>query len=306
MTTTPIEGTTGAQALAPAAASTVTAADLAAYRDAVRSALPAAGTGSPADGSASPVHAFVLAHTVAEQTVAALTAAEDGPVSVVHLGQDIRCRRLIAAGERVTVRLDVLGARREPRGTRVALRSLLSGDADGGAEPFAELLTSALLVGATALDPFGDISGGAPAPKPAGSGEPALATHELTEEWISRYAHASGDLNPIHLDQEAARAAGFGSVIAHGMSVVALAVEEITDRYADGDPSRVRGIGARFSSPVAPGEELRLELQPDAAGLVVRFTGRTPAGPAVKSGWVQLADPAAPSGAVPTGGSHER
>lgn len=132
----------------------------------------------------------------------------------------------------------------------------------------------------------------------------------MTEEWIARYARASGDLNPIHLDRDAARAAGFASVIAHGMSVVALAVEEITDRYAEGDPARVRGIGARFSSPVAPGEPLRLELQPDAAGRVVRFTGRTPAGPAVKSGWVQLAGPGTDSGtdsgAAATGGSHER
>ncbi|QXE33138.1 MaoC family dehydratase N-terminal domain-containing protein [Streptomyces sp. GMY02] len=281
----------------PAAVRTVTAEEIAAYRSAVRAELPVA-----KDELASPVHAFVLAHTVAERTVEALTADEPGPVSVVHLSQDIRCHRLVRPGETVTVRLEVLGARREARGTRVALRSLLTGDgaADGDARedagPFAELVTSALLVGATVLEPFGDIAGGAAAPAPSGSGEPATTVHEPTAEWIRRYAHASGDENPIHLDEDAARAAGFDSVIAHGMSVVALAVEEITDRYADGDASRVRGIGGRFSAPVAPGEPLRVELQPDAAGRVVRFTCRTPAGPAVKSGWVELepADAAAP------------
>ncbi|MFJ2675983.1 MaoC/PaaZ C-terminal domain-containing protein [Streptomyces sp. NPDC087525] len=293
---------------APAVTRTVTAEEIAAYRGAVRATLPAA-----RDQLASPVHAFVLAHTVAEHTVAALTADEPGPVSVVHLGQDIRCRRLVRPGEQVTVRLDVLGARREPRGIRVALRSRLTGDgtdstgstgltdstemtdsADpGGAEPFAELVTSALLVGATALEPFGEISGGASAPAPAGAAEPATVVHEPTVEWIRRYARASGDENPIHLDADAARAAGFGSVIAHGMSVVALAVEEITDRYADGDAGRIRGIGGRFSAPVAPGESLRFDLQPDAARRVVRFGCRTPAGPAVKSGWVELAGHAA-------------
>ncbi|MGW2058525.1 MaoC/PaaZ C-terminal domain-containing protein [Streptomyces sp. NPDC001840] len=273
----------------PAAVRTVTAEEIAAYRSAVRAELPVA-----KDELASPVHAFVLAHTVAERTVEALTADEPGPVSVVHLSQDIRCHRLVQPGETVTVRLEVLGARREARGTRVALRSRLTGDGAAGgdvhedAEPFAELVTSALLVGATALEPFGDIAAGAAAPAPSGSGEPATTVHEPTAEWIRRYAHASGDENPIHLDEEAARAAGFDSVIAHGMSVVALAVEEITDRYADGDASRVRGIGGRFSAPVAPGEPLRVELQPDASGRVVRFTCRTPAGPAVKSGWVEL------------------
>ncbi|WP_326614052.1 MaoC/PaaZ C-terminal domain-containing protein [Streptomyces scopuliridis] len=287
---------------APAATRTVTAEEIAAYRGAVRAALPAA-----RDQLASPVHAFVLAHTVAERTVAALTADDPGPVSVVHLGQDIRCRRLVRPGEQVTVRLDVLGARREPRGIRVALRSRLTGDgADStdpkgstgsmdpdAAEPFAELVTSALLVGATALEPFGEISGGAAAPAPTGAAEPATVVHEPTVEWIRRYALASGDENPIHLDADAARAAGFGSVIAHGMSVLALAVEEITDRYADGDAARIRGIGGRFSAPVAPGEPLRFDLQPDAARRVVRFSCRTPAGPAVKSGWVELTEHAA-------------
>ncbi|MEV6419347.1 MaoC family dehydratase [Streptomyces sp. NPDC051662] len=281
---------------APTATRTVTADEIAAYRGAVRAELPAA-----RDQLASPVHAFVLAHAVAERTVAALTADEPGPVSVVHLGQDIRCRRLVRPGEQVTVRLEVLGARREPRGTRVALRSRLTGDgADltdspsspdpgGAAEPFAELVTSALLVGATALEPFGEISGGAAAPAPAGAAEPATVVHEPTVEWIRRYALASGDENPIHLDADAARAAGFPSVIAHGMSVLALAVEEITDRYADGDAARIRGIGGRFSAPVTPGEPLRFDLQPDTARRVVRFGCRTPAGPAVKSGWAELA-----------------
>ncbi|WP_066954550.1 MaoC/PaaZ C-terminal domain-containing protein [Streptomyces lushanensis] len=282
--------TASASAGIPAVIRTVTAEEIAAYRGAVRAELPVA-----KDELASPVHAFVLAHTVAERTVAALTADEPGPVSVVHLSQDIRGHRLVRADERVTVRLEVLGARREGRGTRVALRSRLTGDGaeglDGAGEPepFAELITSALLVGATTLEPFGDITAGAAAPAPAGAGEPATVVHEPTVEWIRRYAHASGDENPIHLDEEAARAAGFDSVIAHGMSVVALAVEEITDRYADGDAARVLGIGGRFSAPVAPGEPLRLDLQPDAAGRVVRFTCRTPAGPAVKSGWVELA-----------------
>ncbi|WP_405983451.1 MaoC/PaaZ C-terminal domain-containing protein [Streptomyces sp. NBC_00872] len=283
-------GGAAADVPAPVATRTVTAEEIAAYRGAVRAELPVT-----KDELASPVHAFVLAHTVAERTVAALTADEPGPVSVVHLSQDIRGHRLVRPGERVTVRLEVLGARREARGTRVALRSRLTGDGAGGPDgapdtaPFAELITSALLVGATALEPFGDIAAGAAAPAPAGAGEPATVVHEPTVEWIRRYAHASGDENPIHLDERAARAAGFDSVIAHGMSVVALAVEEIVDRYADGDAARVLGIGGRFSAPVAPGEPLRFDLQPDAAGRVVRFTCRTPAGPAVKSGWVELA-----------------
>ncbi|MGW0752345.1 MaoC/PaaZ C-terminal domain-containing protein [Streptomyces sp. NPDC002587] len=263
---------------------TVTEPEITDYRDAARRGLP---TARP--GQASPVHTFVLAHTVAEQTVAALTGAEPGPVSVVHLGQDIRTVRPVRPGERVTVRLDVLGIRKEPRGARIALRVRLVGE--DGPEPFAELVISALLVGATQLEPFGDISGGPAAPAPRGAGEPQTAVHGLTTDWISTYAHASGDLNPIHLDAEAARGAGFDTVIAHGMSVVALAVEEAVDRFADGDSARVRGLGCRFSAPVPPGVPLEITLQPDAEARVVRFTCKTPRGAAVKSGWIEFAQP---------------
>lgn len=267
----------------PSPVRTLTAdeASITAYRRAARLAL------APAEpGRASPVHAFVLAHTVAEETVTALTAGEAGPVSVVHLGQDIRLRRPVRAGEQVTVRLDVLGVRKEPRGARIALRVRLHGQ--DGPQPFAELVISALLVGATALEPFGDVTGAA-APAPVGAGEPQSVTHEPTAEWISAYAHASGDLNPIHLDAAAAREAGFASVIAHGMSVVALAVEEAVDRFAGGDAARVRGLGCRFSAPVAPGVPLEIVLQPDARAHVVRFTCKTPAGAAVKGGWIEFA-----------------
>ncbi|MGW7192970.1 MaoC family dehydratase, partial [Streptomyces sp. NPDC054838] len=171
---------------APVRTLTVGEAELTAYRSAARRGLA---TARP--GQASPVHAFVLAHTVAERTVAALTRGEAGPVSVVHLGQDIRLLRPVRPGEQVTVRLDVLGARREPRGARVALRGRLYGQ--DGPGPYAELVISALLVGATGPEPFGDVTGAAAAPAPLGAGEPQTATHELTAEWIRAYAHASGD-----------------------------------------------------------------------------------------------------------------
>ncbi|MFJ3964833.1 MaoC/PaaZ C-terminal domain-containing protein [Streptomyces sp. NPDC090036] len=263
---------------------TVTEPEITDYRGAARRGLP---TARP--GQASPVHTFVLAHTVAEQTVAALTAAEPGPVSVVHLGQDIRTLRPVRPGEQVTVALDVLGIRKEPRGARIALRVRLTGE--DGPEPFAELVISALLVGASTLEPFGDITAGAPAPAPLGAGEPHSTVHHLTTDWITTYAHASGDLNPIHLDEDAARSAGFDTVIAHGMSVVALAVEEATDRFAAGDSARVRGLGCRFSAPVPPGIPLEITLQPDADARVVRFTCKTPGGAAVKSGWIEFAAP---------------
>lgn len=270
------------------------AAAVTAYRAAVRAGAPAART-----ADASPVHAFVLAHALADETVRALAAVEPEPPTVVHLAQEIRLARPVRPGETLVPTLEVAGARREPQGTRVAVRTRLTGD-DGrdtapvgdDAAAVAELTTTALLQGATGVAPFGSLPPAAPPPASGEKGEPSVVTRELTAEQVRAYAHAAGDLNPIHLDPAAARAAGFETVLVHGMHVIALACEEIADRYADGDIARITAVGGRFSAPVHPGVPVELTLQPDGgpgAPRAVRFSCRTPAGPAVKSGWVELA-----------------
>jgi acyl dehydratase len=246
------------------------------YEDRSGAAPPGPTGGAPA---ASPLHAFVLASPAFDQALSGLS-----PAGRVHLSQEVHLQRLVRPDERVTIEVTVLGARREPRGVRLALRSVLAGS-DGS--PFAELVTGALLVGATAPAPFGDIP---PHPTPGSAAGPAtVVTRQVSAEMVRRYAAASGDDNPIHLDPEAARAAGFPGVIAHGMSVLALVCEEVTDRYAAGDAAAIRGIGGRFCAPVLPGQPLDITLQPDGEGRTVRFSGKTPQGPVLKSGWVTIA-----------------
>lgn len=264
----------------------VTAGEIATYRDVVRSV---AASSSRAEGAphASPIHAFVLASPAFDQAVSVLSSAGHdaaGPTGRVHLSQEIHLRRLVRPDELVTIEVTVVGARREARGVRLALRSVLAG---GDGAPFAELVTGALLVGATAPDPFGDIP---QHPAPGGAtAATVVVTRHVPTEMVRRYAEASGDDNPIHLDPDAAQAAGFPGVIAHGMSVMALICEEVIDRYAEGDAAAICGIAGRFSAPVLPGQPLDISLQPDDDGRFVRFSCKTPQGPALKSGWVEIA-----------------
>jgi acyl dehydratase len=265
-------------------ARTVTVGELAAYRDAVRS-VP----GSPApDGTsphASPVHPFVLAHQAFDLAFGKIGAARaDGTEpSRVHLSQEIRADRLLLPDERITVEVDLLGARREAGGVRVAMRAVLVG-ADG--VTFAQLVTGALLGGAVTPEPFGELP---PFPAHRNKTAATVLTRQITVDNVRRYAEAAGDDNPIHLDDAAARAAGFDGVIAHGMSLLAVVCEEVVDRYAGGDAARVRDIGVRFSVPVRPDEPIDITLQPD--GDTICFTCRTPQGLAMKGGWVALGEP---------------
>jgi 3-hydroxybutyryl-CoA dehydratase len=72
---------------------------------------------------------------------------------------------------------------------------------------------------------------------------------------LLRYAQASGDMNPLHLDPEAARRAGFPDVIAHGMYSAGLVAAELVRRHGDG---ALLHYAVRFRSPVHLGDTLTL------------------------------------------------
>ena len=77
---------------------------------------------------------------------------------------------------------------------------------------------------------------------------------QVTRDQIRAYAEASGDHNPIHLDDEAARAAGLPGVIAHGMLGMAQLANFVV-AYA-GDHRRLRRLRCRFSGMVLPGDTI--------------------------------------------------
>ncbi|HEX6131184.1 MAG TPA: MaoC/PaaZ C-terminal domain-containing protein [Actinomycetota bacterium] len=80
---------------------------------------------------------------------------------------------------------------------------------------------------------------------------PPLA-RTVTREDVRAYAEASGDRNPLHLDDTVARAAGFDGVIAHGMFTMGHMAACVT-RWA-GPGAVVERLSAQFRAPVAIGE----------------------------------------------------
>lgn len=84
-------------------------------------------------------------------------------------------------------------------------------------------------------------------------------TIEITREDLRRYADASGDHNPIHLDDEAARALGLEGVIAHGMLTWARVVAEVA-AWAGG-MERIVSSEVRFANPVPVPSEGAAKLE---------------------------------------------
>jgi acyl dehydratase len=75
----------------------------------------------------------------------------------------------------------------------------------------------------------------------------------VTRQMLVRYAGASGDLNPMHYDDELARSAGYPSVFAQGMFSAALLAGYATDWLG---AANVRRFGVRFHEQVWPGDVL--------------------------------------------------
>ena len=113
---------------------------------------------------------------------------------------------------------------------------------------------------------------------------------KVDEDQTFRYAEASGDRNPIHLDPETARLAGLPGVIVHGMCTMAMATKTAIEGAAAGQPSKVARVSVRFSRPVLPGQELTTRVWSrgrDGYG----FETLNPAGkPVVRDGWLELFD----------------
>ncbi len=73
-------------------------------------------------------------------------------------------------------------------------------------------------------------------------------TYSLTRQDLVNYAGVSGDLNPIHWDDEIAKVVGLDTVIAHGMLTMGIGGGYVTSWV--GDPGAVTEYNVRFTAVV--------------------------------------------------------
>jgi acyl dehydratase len=78
----------------------------------------------------------------------------------------------------------------------------------------------------------------------------------FTSEQIAAYAAASGDHNPIHVDDDFARSVGLPGVIAHGLLQMGLLAR------AAGPADRLRRLSCRFTGMVRPGDTVTFAAEP--------------------------------------------
>jgi acyl dehydratase len=221
--------------------------------------------------TAGPVFAIVPAW----ETIPAASrsvASDEARRRIVHAAQDIHLHAPIEAGMSLVTTAAPIGLFARRSGAALVIRAETR--ADG--QPVAEQYVTELFRG---LAPGEDR--GRPAPEvPAGAreGEPREAAFDVTADQAQRYADASGDHNPIHLDDEVARAVGLPGRILHGLCTMALAGRAVAE-VAGREPTR---LAVRFSAPVALGATVTTRVWPDLA-----FEATSGEATVLKGGWAE-------------------
>lgn len=79
---------------------------------------------------------------------------------------------------------------------------------------------------------------------------PSVVKH-ITQKDINLYAEASGDFNPIHIDESFAAQTPLGGTIAHGMLILAYVSEMMTAAFGNNWQAGGK-LSVRFKMPARP------------------------------------------------------
>jgi 3-hydroxybutyryl-CoA dehydratase len=110
-------------------------------------------------------------------------------------------------------------------------------------------------------------------------GDTATDTVTLTDAMVREFARVSGDHNPIHLDDEAARQSRFGRRIVHGMLAVSRFSALLAERLP-GPGTVYLSQSVTFSQPIFVGDTVSvglevIEVLPERRRARIRTTVRT-------------------------------
>jgi acyl dehydratase len=252
-----------------------------AYAAATNDANPAYASGAYAP----PVFAVVPTWDAMMVALHDMIPAAD-QVAMLHAEQDMHFLRPLVPGRTLVTSAEASSLRGSRMGTRFTMR-VASVDGEDG-EPVVEQFATMLIRGIEPADDAGSPPPSHAFPPEAKSAKVAEVSTVIDPDQARRYAAASGDANPIHVDDEAARAVGLPGVILHGMCTMALCAKAVVDSVGGGDPTRLRRLAVRFYRPVFPGNDLVTSLYRVGPG-VFAFEASSAGKVVVRDGRAELA-----------------
>jgi len=180
---------------------------------------------------------------------------EEARPRVLHGEQDMFTHEPLVPGMEVVARSAVVGVHPKASGTTVIVKAETHADGRLVSEQYATEFYRGVVAeeggGETAPDHrlAAELEGSEPA---------ATVTERIDDDQTFRYADASGDRFPIHLDPEFAQKVGLPGIIVHGLCVMAFTARAAVE--TEGSDAVVRRLAVRFSRPIRPGAELTTRL----------------------------------------------
>lgn len=230
--------------------------------DAERAKAYAAATNDPitahlAGDLAPPVFAVVPVWEAMGAAAAQVITPDMLPM-VVHGEQDIIFHQPIRPGTVLRSKAAPVGVHVKPNGTTVVAKTETRDDAG---DLVNEQYFTTFIRGAA----DGESRGEAPPDHKFDEALRAKApvaevSQQLDTDQTFRYSDASGDLMPIHLDDDFAKSVGLPGIIIHGLCTMAFTSHAVINAVADGNPQRLKRLAVRFSRPVLPGHEITTRL----------------------------------------------
>ena len=91
-------------------------------------------------------------------------------------------------------------------------------------------------------------------------GDTASLTRVVEAEDIVRFTEISGDRNPLHYDEDAARASRFGEIVVQG-GVTSAILNAVVAEELPGPGTVFLNVSWDFKAPVRPGDTIRGEVE---------------------------------------------
>jgi acyl dehydratase len=174
---------------------------------------------------------------------------------LLHSEQDMFFLRPMVPGDIITSAATIAAIEDEPAGESLTVEVQCTNQR---AESVQRMRFTALIRGRSSRERK-RTRGGEAAPM----GEPLLRVRQkIDDDQTFRYASASGDYNPIHVDENVAKMAGLPGIVVHGLCTMAFTSKVMIDQLCDRDPHKLRRLRARFSRPVFPGREITTAVWP--------------------------------------------
>lgn len=253
---------------------TITAEEIEEYAKASGDPNPVHAAGS--DQIASPIFPVVPGFPLIGLVTSDPELNVENPLMIVHGEQEIVHHRPVRAGDELVLTPSLASVEDKGKGATFVARVIAT---SGDGTPVNEQLATIFVRGGGS---GGERAAGGSTEHPVRGAEAASFVRHVDDSMPARYAPASGDHNPIHLDDGVAKAVGLPGVINHGLGTLSLVTGGLVEHLAGGDPARCRRIKVRFTDMVVPGSDLDTKVWESDDGFLFETT--RPDGNAVMSG----------------------